>query len=161
MDDYAAALVRLDAEELTYPCFCTRKQIAREISAAPSAPHGPDGPLYYGTCRNLSFGERQDRVEGGEAYAIRLACVRAGKRLSPDLSWHDRTQGRQPLNAELHGDVVLARKDVHTSYHLAVTIDDALQGVSHVTRIYSRRVMCTGYCRHCWICRHRNMTIIC
>ena len=134
MDDYAGALARLGAEELTYPCFCTRKQIAREIATAPSAPHGLDRLLYPGTCRNLSFGERQDRVEGGEAYAIRLDCAQAGKRLSSDLSWHDRTQGRRPLNAELHGDVVLARKDVPTSYHLAVTIDDALQGVSHVTR---------------------------
>lgn len=134
MDDYATALARLDAEGLTYPCFCTRKQIAREIAAAPSAPHGLGGALYPGTCRNLSFGKRQDRVAGGEAYAIRLDCAKARKRLSSGLSWHDRTRGRRPLNAELHGDVVLARKDVPTSYHLAVTIDDALQDVSHVTR---------------------------
>ena len=134
MDDYAAALARLNEEKLTYPCFCTRKQIASEIAAAASAPHGPDGALYPGTCRNLTVDERQGRREGGEAYAIRLDCAQARKRLSPGLSWYDRSRGKQLLNAELHGDVVLARKDIRTSYHLAVTVDDALQGVTRVTR---------------------------
>ncbi|MBC8239973.1 MAG: tRNA glutamyl-Q(34) synthetase GluQRS [Alphaproteobacteria bacterium] len=134
MADYAAALETLTVAGLTYPCFCTRKQIAREIAAAPSAPHGPDGALYPGTCRGLSADERQDRIAGGAAYAIRLDSHLAAARVGPGLLWHDRQQGAQALQAGLHGDVVLARKDTPTSYHLAVTVDDALQGITLVTR---------------------------
>ena len=134
MTDYAAALETLTALGLTYPCFCTRKQIAREIAAAPSAPHGPDGALYPGTCRRLPWGERQDKVASGVAYAIRLDSALAAARVGPDLQWFDRQQGAQKMQAGLHGDVVLARKDTPTSYHLAVTLDDALQGVTLVTR---------------------------
>jgi glutamyl-Q tRNA(Asp) synthetase len=134
MADYAAALDTLTAAGLTYPCFCTRKQIAREIAAAPSAPHGPDGPLYPGTCRGLSAAERQDRIASGAVYAIRLDSGLAAARVGPGLQWHDRRQGAQALRAGLHGDVVLARKDIPTSYHLAVTVDDALQGITLVTR---------------------------
>jgi glutamyl-Q tRNA(Asp) synthetase len=134
MAEYAAALETLTAAGLTYPCFCTRKQITREIAAAPSAPHGPDGALYPGTCRGLSLGERQDKIAGGVAYAIRLDSGRAAAQAGPGLLWHDRQQGVQALQAGLHGDVVLARKDTPTSYHLAVTVDDALQRITHVTR---------------------------
>ena len=134
MADYAAALERLSAAGLTYPCFCTRKQIAREIAAAPSAPHGPDGALYPGTCRNLPARERQDKIDSGVGYAIRLDCRLAGAQAGGGLQWHDRQRGVQALRADLHGDVVLARKDTPTSYHLAVTVDDALQGVNLVTR---------------------------
>ena len=134
MADYAAALKTLDAMGLIYPCFCTRKQIAAEVAAAPSAPHGPDGILYPGTCRHLSHGEAQDRVAGGEPHAFRLDVEMAAKQAGTKLYWQDRQQGRQTLQPGLHGDVVLARKDTPTSYHLAVTVDDALQGVSHVTR---------------------------
>ncbi len=134
MDDYAAALAKLTAAGLTYPCFCTRKEIAREIAAAPIAPHGPDGALYPGICRSLPPNERQERIVSGAAFAVRLDCGKAASGIHADLYWHDRHKGRQPLQPGLHGDVVLARKDIPTSYHLAVTVDDALQGVSHVTR---------------------------
>ncbi len=134
MDDYAAALETLAAAELTYPCFCTRKEIAAEIAAAPSAPHGPDGALYPGTCRRLSEAACTERMAGGAPYAIRLDSGLAAARVGPGLSWHDRQKGQQSLQAALHGDVVLARKDTPTSYHLAVSVDDALQGVTHVTR---------------------------
>ncbi len=134
MDDYAAALESLTAMELTYPCFCSRKQIALEIAAAPSAPHGPDGRLYPGACRRLPPARRQDNIDSGMPYAIRLDSERAAARAGSGLSWHDREGGAQVLQAGLHGDVVLARKDTPTSYHLAVTVDDALQGVTLVTR---------------------------
>ena len=134
MDEYAAALATLDAKGLIYPCFCTRKQIAAEVAAAPSAPHGPDGVLYPGTCRHLTPGERRDRIAGGAAHAFRLDAVEAARQAGADLIWHDRQKGRQALKPRLHGDVVLARKDTPTSYHLAVTVDDGLQGISHVTR---------------------------
>jgi len=134
MDDYAAALAKLAAADLTYPCFCTRKAIAREIAAAPSAPHGPDGALYPGICRSLPSGARRDRIASGEPFAVRLDCGKAAGIIDDGLYWHDRQLGKQPLRPGLHGDVVLARKDTPTSYHLAVTVDDSLQGVSHVTR---------------------------
>jgi len=133
MDDYAAALGTLDVQGLLYPCFCTRADIKREITAADAAPHGPDGPLYPGTCRGLSAGEREERRGAGEAFALRLDMARAVDVAGP-LEWLDRTRGRQEAQPDAFGDVVLARKDTPTSYHLAVTVDDALQQVSLVTR---------------------------
>ena len=134
MADYAAALAKLVDAGLTYPCFCSRKDIAREIAAAAAAPHGPDGVLYPGICRKLTTAQQAEKVTAGMPHAIRLDADRAAHRLGNDLYWHDRQQGRQTLQPLLHGDVVLARKDTPTSYHLAVTVDDALQGITHVTR---------------------------
>ena len=133
MDDYRAALGRLDEMGLLYPCFCTRRAIADEIAHAGHAPHGPDGPLYPGTCRRLTPAERRGRMAAGEAYALRLDAGRAAKLAGP-LNWHDRGRGTQAAEPLLFGDVVLARKDTPASYHLAVTVDDALQGVTLVTR---------------------------
>ena len=133
--DYRAALDRLAAAGLIYPCFCTRTDIAQ----AGNAPHGPTpldsdhGPVYPGTCRTLTASERQDRIEAGFAHALRLDMAAAMRRAGP-LSWHDRAEGQVEARPDLFGDVVLARKDVPTSYHLAVTVDDALQGVTLVTR---------------------------
>jgi glutamyl-Q tRNA(Asp) synthetase len=131
--DYGAALDRLRALGLLYPCFCTRRDIRREIEAAGHAPHGPDGPLYPGTCRALSEAERERRVAAGEPYALRLDVAPAIARAGP-LAWRDRERGRIEAAPALFGDVVLARKDAPTSYHLAVTLDDHLQGVTLVTR---------------------------
>ena len=133
MDGYAAALARLDAQGLLYPCFCTRAEIQAEIAAAGGAPHGPDGPLYPGTCRDLEPGQRAARVAAGDPYALRLDMARAAAVAGP-LDWRDRRAGTVRASPECFGDVVLARKDVPTSYHLAVTVDDALQGVTLVTR---------------------------
>ncbi|BAE53116.1 tRNA glutamyl-Q(34) synthetase GluQRS [Paramagnetospirillum magneticum] len=132
-DEYRAALDRLEGMGLLYPCFCTRKDIAREVEGAGHAPHGPDGPLYPGHCRHLSVAERRERREAGQAFALRLDVAAAAARVGP-LAWHDRAQGEQTAQPELFGDVVLARKDIPASYHLAVTVDDALQGVTLVTR---------------------------
>lgn len=131
--DYRAALARLDAAGLVYPCFCTRAQIAVEIAAALDATQGPDGPIYPGTCRVLAPTERTQRIEAGEPFALRLDVARAAAQAGP-LSWHDERKGWVKAEPSAFGDVVLARKDVPTSYHLAVTVDDALQGVSLVTR---------------------------
>lgn len=130
---YQEALDRLTAEELLYPCFCTRKEIQTEIAAAGNAPHGPDGPHYPGTCRALGPAERQERIESGESYALRLDIARAGDRAGP-LTFHDRDHGLFTVDPGIGGDIVLARKDTPTSYHLAVTVDDAAQGVTLVTR---------------------------
>jgi len=129
---YRAALTALDAEGLTYPCFCSRKGIAEEIARAIEAPSGPDGPLYPGTCRALSPMEAGARIARGEAYALRLDAAKAAGRAGP-LRFIEQGQSIavEPL---LFGDVVLARKDVPAAYHLAVVVDDAFQGVTLVTR---------------------------
>lgn len=132
-DDYRTALHRLQAMALIYPCFCTRQDIQREIAGAASAPHGPDGPLYPGTCRHRSASERAERMEAGESYALRLDAARAVAQTGP-LSWHDDHVGEITADPESLGDVVLARKDTPTSYHLSVTVDDHLQGITLVTR---------------------------
>jgi glutamyl-Q tRNA(Asp) synthetase len=133
MADYRAALDRLAARELLYPCFCTRQQIKAEIARSPSAPQGPDGPIYPGTCRTLSSREREQRVAAGEDHAVRLDLERAVAATGA-LDWEDELAGRMRAAPEAHGDVVLARKETPTSYHLAVTVDDALQGVTLVVR---------------------------
>jgi glutamyl-Q tRNA(Asp) synthetase len=138
-DAYRAALSRLEGEGLLYPCFCTRSDIAGEIARAIEAPHGPEGPLYPGTCRDLSSARRDERLASGAPYALRLDCVAATKRVSA-LTF--REEGSGPLgqcgeiavDPMLFGDVVLARKDTPASYHLAVVTDDAHQGVTLVTR---------------------------
>ncbi|MCR6629537.1 MAG: tRNA glutamyl-Q(34) synthetase GluQRS [Magnetospirillum sp.] len=132
-DDYRAALARLDGMGLLYPCFCTRKDIADEVARAGHAPHGPDGVLYPGLCRALPAAERAERMAAGQPFALRLDMGRAAARAGT-LHWHDRAAGPQRAAPELFGDVVLARKDSPTSYHLAVTVDDALQDVTLVTR---------------------------
>lgn len=136
-DDYREALGRLADMSLLYPCFCTRAEIRAEIERSAAAPHqpgdGPEGPIYPGICRRLEPGERQRRIDRGEPHALRLDVVRAS-RLAGELTWTDRLRGEQVATPEIFGDVVLARKDVPTSYHLAVTLDDALQGVTLVTR---------------------------
>ena len=131
--EYAAALDKLDGAELIYPCFCTRADIAVEIARAGGAPQGEEGPIYPGTCRNLPIEERARRIAAGESFALRLDVARAFERIGP-LTWHDDEHGEITAKPESLGDVVLARKDTPTSYHLAVTVDDALQGVTLVTR---------------------------
>ncbi|MFN4278340.1 MAG: tRNA glutamyl-Q(34) synthetase GluQRS [Ferrovibrio sp.] len=137
--DYRQAIETLQEQGLLYPCFCTRKQIAAEIAAAGQAPHGFEGAVYPGTCRHLDPAERVDRMAAGEAYALRLDMAAACSRIPGwPLHWHDETAGAQAVTPGLlldgFGDVVLARKETPASYHLCVTHDDALQGVTLVTR---------------------------
>lgn len=131
--EYRDVLNRLDGMGLLYKCFCTRKDIQEEIERSPTAPHGPEGHLYPGTCRHLSKMEAEDRAASGEAYAIRLDMEKACA-ITGSLRWHDRAKGWQDARPQLLGDVVLARKDTPASYHLCVTWDDALQEISLVTR---------------------------
>jgi glutamyl-Q tRNA(Asp) synthetase len=130
---YEAALARLDALGALYPCFCSRKEIEAEFRRSLSAPHGPEGPLYPGTCRALAPEERARRRAVGEAFAMRLDVRRAAALAGP-LSWRDRRRGAVQARPEELGDAVLARKDAPASYHLAVTLDDAAQGVTLVVR---------------------------
>lgn len=127
LDLYRAALDRLDAMGLLYPCTCTRADIAASLTA----PHGPDGPVYPGTCRAPDAAARAERL--ARPHALRLDMAAAVARAGP-LDWIDEVAGRVIADPLAHGDVVLARKDAPASYHLAVTVDDAAQGVTHVVR---------------------------
>lgn len=135
---YRAALKRLDEMGLLYPCFCTRKEIAEEIARAAEAPHGPDGPIYPGTCRKLSDTERRAR-RAREAYALRLDVAKAAARTGP-LTFEEKGAGPKgehgtiAADPMLFGDIVLARKEMAGAYHLAAVVDDADQGVTLVTR---------------------------
>ncbi|HUC66232.1 MAG TPA: tRNA glutamyl-Q(34) synthetase GluQRS [Stellaceae bacterium] len=131
--DYRAALDRLQAAGLLYPCFCTRAAIKAEMARSVAAPHGPEGPLYPGICRALAPAERARRSAAGESFALRLDVAAALARCGP-LFWEDERAGRIAADPASLGDVVLARKETPASYHLAVTLDDALQGVTLVTR---------------------------
>ncbi len=133
-DDYRAALAKLEALGVLYPCFCTRREIQEEIARSGNAPQGPDGALYPGTCRHRSSVEREQRIASGEAYALRLDVMKAAGSVSNELIWLDRGRGSFTAQPEVFGDVVLARKDTPASYHLAVVVDDALQGITLVTR---------------------------
>ncbi len=137
MDDYAAALDRLGRLGVLYPCFCSRKDIQEEIARAGYAPHltpmGPEGPLYPGTCRRRDPIHAAARVAAGEPHAIRLDVAKAAAITGP-LTWEEQGKGVVTADPGVLGDVVLARRDVRASYHLSVTVDDHLQGVTLVTR---------------------------
>jgi glutamyl-Q tRNA(Asp) synthetase len=135
-DDYRRALDRLEAMGMLYPCFCTRREIQDEIARAGGAPHAPSGPPYPGTCRRLDSRRRAEKRHSGIDYALRLDLARA-LALTGAIEWIEEGENgahRKLADPAPLGDVVLARKDVPTSYHLAVTVDDAVQGVTLVTR---------------------------
>ncbi len=131
LQDYRRTLDSLESRGLLYPCFCTRA----DILAAGSAPHrAPDGAaLYPGTCRRLDPVLRAERVQAGEAHALRLDMAAACRMAGP-LHRVEEGQGSIPCHPQRFGDVVLARKEVPASYHLCVSHDDALAGVTLVTR---------------------------
>jgi glutamyl-Q tRNA(Asp) synthetase len=132
-DAYAAALAELRRLGVAYPCFCTRREIDEEVARMIGAPHGPEGALYPGTCRDLSPAARDARLDAGSQPAWRLDAARAAELAGP-LSFTDLRHGRHTVDPTLLGDVVLARKDIGTAYHLAVVVDDAFQEITHVTR---------------------------
>ncbi len=119
---YAAALERLKAQGLVYPCFCTRADIAASVAA----PHGAEGAVYPGICRGLADPDL------ARPHAWRLDVANATARAGP-LTWREGDLS-VPAEPALFGDAVLARKDAPASYHLAVTVDDAAQGVTDIVR---------------------------
>jgi len=144
LETYRAAVGRLAQQGLVYPSFESRAEIAALIAARDAEgrwPRDPDGaPLYPGDARSLSAVERQRRIDAGAAYALRLDMAAARARVGRRLSWTELgagpggETGNVEAAPEAWGDVVLARKETPTSYHLSVVIDDALQGVTDVVR---------------------------
>ena len=142
-DDYRAALAKLEAQGLIYPSFESRSEIAALVAARDRQgrwPRDPDGvPLYPGDARQLPAAERERRRRAGEPYALRLALDAAIARAGV-LTWTETGSGPQGQTGiveaapQMWGDVVLARKEVPASYHLAAAVDDALQGVTDVVR---------------------------
>jgi glutamyl-Q tRNA(Asp) synthetase len=143
LDRYEAAAARLARLGLLYPCFASRREIA-EVNASQGAPRDPDGaPLYPGLHRGLTPEEIAARRQGGEPFVMRLdmakALALAHDRLGGapmDFIELDEADGAQRVACDpaRWGDVVIQRKDVPTSYHLSVVVDDAFQGITHVTR---------------------------
>jgi len=131
--DYGRVLDGLDDRGLIYPCFCSRADIAASAGAPHGPLAGPDGPLYPGTCRSLSPVERRERLGAGHEHCLRLDAVRAAAQAGP-YRFLDESRGWIEGDPLLLGDVVIARKDTPTSYHLSVVVDDHLQGVTLVTR---------------------------
>ncbi|MGL4400653.1 MAG: tRNA glutamyl-Q(34) synthetase GluQRS [Luteolibacter sp.] len=130
---YGAALEALRTFGLVYPCFCTRREIQQEWARMGAAPQGPDGPAYPGTCRALPTDLAMEKICAGISFAWRLDSVRAAAVTGP-LRFQDLRFGEVPVSPTRLGDVVLARKDIGTAYHLAVVVDDAFQQITHVTR---------------------------
>jgi glutamyl-Q tRNA(Asp) synthetase len=140
-DDYRAALARLDRQGLVYASFESRAEIAALVATREQHgawPRDPDGaPLYPGSAAVLSPAERRRRTESGDPYALRLD-MKAAIACCGSLSWNESDSARATeliaADPAAWGDVVLARKDTPTSYHLSVVVDDDLQGVTHVVR---------------------------
>lgn len=130
---YDAALERLKTQGLAYPCFCSRADIAREVVASLSAPHGADGPLYPGTCRRLRADDQMARIARGDPHSWRLDMGAALDRTG-QLYWHDERAGDVKVDPGALGDLILKGRDRPASYHLAVVVDDAAQGVTDVVR---------------------------
>lgn len=139
--DYRDALDKLDAMGLLYPAFESRTEIAhRVVQRGVDWPRDPDGaPLYPGAARNLSEAERRRRISDGAPYSLRLDMAAALQGI-PALTFHeagagpDGQSGAVPAHPQAWGDVILARKETPTSYHLSVAVDDARQGVTDVVR---------------------------
>lgn len=132
---YESALARLSEADLLYPCFCTRADIAAEVAASATAPHGDFGVPYPGTCRHLSDEERLARADQPHCWRLDMAkALEQIEHLGIALTWDDAFAGRVLAEPEAAGDIVLARKDAPASYHLASTIDDADMGITDVVR---------------------------
>jgi glutamyl-Q tRNA(Asp) synthetase len=138
--DYRAALARLEAMGLVYPSFESRAEIARLVAEREPWPRDPDGaPLYPGAAKSMSMAERARRMATAEPYALRLDMQAAIARTGA-LIWIETGAGPAgetgiiAANPAAWGDVILARKDTPTSYHLAVAVDDAVQGITDVVR---------------------------
>jgi glutamyl-Q tRNA(Asp) synthetase len=132
--DYLAALNRLAAAGFSYPCFCSRSEVARAAKT-----YDPDGaPVYPGTCRSLPVQESAARIAQGQRAVRRLDMARACAAVPAALEWTEYGEGfapsRRAAEPALWGDIVLFGRNGAATYHLAVTVDDALQRITDVVR---------------------------
>ena len=143
--EYEAALEQLKKDQLVYPAFMSRGEIRAAImeheATGQSWPRDPDGaPVYPGADKEMSKRERRRRIDAGAPFAWRLDTAAALAQLNGPLSWYEWTDEAMGGVSEIAadplqwGDVIIARREIATSYHLSVVVDDALQGVSHVVR---------------------------
>jgi glutamyl-Q tRNA(Asp) synthetase len=136
---YSRALEQLREASLAYPCFCTRSDLARDVADRPDWPRDPDGvSLYTGACKHMTESERGRRLASGQSAALRLDMGEALGRLDGPVGWRESGEGEiaRDISAEpsVWGDTIIGRRDVPASYHIAVVIDDADQGVTDVAR---------------------------
>jgi len=136
-DAYAEALASLEQRGLVYPCFCSRAEVLNAVAERPDWPRDPDGsPLYPGTCKHMTAAERRARL--GQPAALRLDMEAALAQARQKIAWREYGGGAERRDIigdpSLWGDAVLSRKDVPASYHIAVVVDDAVQGVTDVVR---------------------------
>jgi len=141
IEEYKDQLEKLTNMGLIYPCFCTRKDIKNELKKINGAPHdeylNKIGFVYPGTCKALNPVSVRQQISSGFPYALRLDMKKAIRLVLGEhrnLCWLDQEEGLQRAIPDKFGDVVLARKNVPTSYHLSVVIDDAVQGVNYISR---------------------------
>lgn len=134
LDRFRHALDRLGNMGLLYPCYCTRAEIKAVVGSQPHQAEGPLGILYPGTCRGISDNEIARHETNGRTPQMRLNLTAALKKAPQPGIWTDARMGQQPIDWEAIGDVVLARKDIGTSYHLAVVTDDGSDGVTDIVR---------------------------
>ena len=137
--EYASALAKLSAQGLSYPCFCSRGEIMNAVAGRTGWPRDPDGsPLYPGTCKHFSREEKHRRISAGRPASLRIDMEAAIAKAGCGLAWREMGHSAQAreVAAEpaLWGDTTLSRKDIPASYHIAVVVDDALQGVTDVVR---------------------------
>lgn len=137
--DYAAALSKLSAQGLTYPCFCTRSDILSQVAGRAGWPLDPDGsPLYPGICKHLTKREIGQKISTGQPHAFRIDMQRALAQTGRAVTFHEMgpASAAREVTADpsVWGDATLSRKDIPASYHIAVVVDDALQGVTDVVR---------------------------
>jgi len=129
---YQQAMLKLRDMQVIYPCFCSRKEIREEIARMASAPHAEDGDSEYpGICRGLSADEQMQRMQD-EPFAWRVHVNKALAMVGDDLSWQEVSGQKHAVH--INSDVVIGRKDIAFSYHLAVVLDDAEQGITHIIR---------------------------
>ncbi|MGU3388206.1 tRNA glutamyl-Q(34) synthetase GluQRS [Methylobacterium sp. D53M] len=135
---YRSALDGLIASGLAYPCFCSRGQIRARVASGGDGPRDPDGvPLYPGTCRHLDRAAAADRIARGDPHTWRLDMTAALRHAGPThgyVAFDTAGAHRVAADPARWGDAVIARRDVPTSYHLAVVHDDAAEGITHVVR---------------------------
>jgi glutamyl-Q tRNA(Asp) synthetase len=139
MPDYRAALDQLTRRGLAYPCFCSRTEVAGACAGRKDWPRDPDlSPLYPGTCRKLSFGERASRISAGAPFSLRLDMTKALDEIGAPLTYREFHESRDGAvvvaDPAFWGDALIGRRDAPASYHIACTLDDHLQGVTDVVR---------------------------